>query len=185
MGTLTPLLVHWSLMADISSNIPVSRGVSLGLEVISNTTNDDRTDCPEHLQHLGRRRSQSHWYNLGAISRSIGDENAPWDAFQNLRGEEHALAVGEIEDEDEAVQGHKTTDGRPTVADCRGDGTSEEATDESADWASALKGRLPGGFDDVFATDRAQNAKVLGKLLRGDELSHQEDAVRFHDLIAC
>ena len=172
-------------MVDISINIPVSRGVLLGLEVISDTTNDDRTDCPEHLQHLGRRRSQSHWHDLGAIGRSIGDENAPWDAFQYLRGEEHALAVAEIEDEDEAVQGHKSANGRPAVADCRGDGTGEEATNESTNWASTLEGRLPGGFDDIFATDTALDAKVPGKLLRGDELSHQEDTVRFHDLIQC
>ena len=90
-------------MVSMGADQPVRRGVELGLVVVGDTANNDRPNGPEHLQHLRRRSSQSHWHDLGAVGGCIGDKNAPRDAFQDLGREKHALAVAEIENEDECV----------------------------------------------------------------------------------
>lgn len=107
--------------------------------MVCDTTDNDGTDSPEHLQHLSCWCSQPQWHDLGTVGRRVGNENAPWDAFQDLGHKEYRIAVGEIEDEDEAVQEHEAADGRPTITDPTGDGASNKDTNEGADRATALE----------------------------------------------
>jgi hypothetical protein len=120
--------------------LPVCRRVVPGLVVVSDTADDDRSDSPEHLQHLCCRCSQSHGHNLSAICGCVCDEDAPWDAFQDLRCEEDAIAFGEVEDEDEGVQEHEAANRCPPIADLRSDGAGDEDADEGAERSAALEG---------------------------------------------
>lgn len=130
-------------MESMGADEPVRCGIRLGLVMVSDTADNDGPNSPEHLQHLRRRSSQSHWHNLGTVGGCIGDENAPRDTFQDLGREKHALAVAEIEDEDEGVQEHETTHGCPSIANPTGNGTCDEHTDEGTDWSATLECRLP------------------------------------------
>lgn len=150
--------------------------------MVGNTTDNDRANSPEHLQHLGSRSSQSHGHNLGAVGGCVGDKDTPRDTLQDLRSEEHAVAVTKVEDENEAVQGHQAADGRPSIPDPTGNGTRDEDTDEGTDGTTALECRLPRSLDDIFVLDVALHTKVSGEAFGGDELSHQEDTVGFHNL---
>jgi hypothetical protein len=118
---------------------PVRGGVIPGLVVVSDTAYNDGPNSPEHLQHLRRWSSQSHWHDFGAVGGCIGDENAPRDAFQDLGREKHALAVAEIEDEDGGVQEHETANGGPSISNRTGNGTCDEDTDEGTDWSATLE----------------------------------------------
>lgn len=118
---------------------PVRLGVIVGLVVVSDTADNDRPNGPEHLYHLGRWSPQSHWHDFGTVGRRIGDENTPGDAFQDLSGEKHAIAVAEVEDENEGVQSHEATNGCPSISNRTGNGTGDEYTNESTDRSAALK----------------------------------------------
>ena len=111
--------------------------------MVGDTSDDDRTNTPEHLQHLRSWCSQPQWYNLRAVGWCVRNEDAPWNTLQDLGSKEHALAVAEVEDEDESVQCHETADGRPSVADPAGDWTRKETTDECTNRTRALESRLP------------------------------------------
>lgn len=176
------MLVQCSSMSSLGADEPVRRGVGLGLVVIGDATDNDRPNSPKHLQHLRRRSSQSQGHNFSAVGGCVGDKNAPWDTFQDLGREEHSLAVAEIEDEDEGIQEHETADGCPSVSNPTGDGTRDENADEGTDRSAALEGGLPRSFDDPFLTFLAVHAEILGELSCRDELSHQENTVRLHDL---
>ena len=126
-------------MVSMGADQPVRRGVELGLVVVGDTANNDRPNSPEHLQHLRGWSSQPHWHDFGTVGGSIGNENAPRDAFQDLGREKHALTVAEIEDEDKAVQGHETTNGCPPVTNPTGDGTCQEHTNEGTNRPATLK----------------------------------------------
>ena len=139
MGTLLQLLAGYYSAAYMDADEPIRRGVRLGLKVVGDTANNDRPDSPEHLQHLRRWSSQSHRHNLRTVGRCIGDENAPRDAFQDLRREEHALTVAEIEDEDEGVQGHETANGCPSISNFTGNGTCNKDTNEGTNWSATLE----------------------------------------------
>src|SRR6201996_9629932 len=82
MGTLGLLLAWCSSNGAAGPHEPVCRVGGFGLVVIGNATNNDRTNSPEHLQHLSGRSSQSQWHNLSTVGGSVGDENAPGDAFE-------------------------------------------------------------------------------------------------------
>lgn len=150
--------------------------------MISDATNDNRTNSPEHLQHLRRRSSQPQWHNLTAVGGSVGDEDTPGNAFEDLRQQQDAEGVAEVEDEDEAVQEHQAANGRPSVSDLASDGTCEEDTDQGTNWATTLECRLPRRCDEPFILSTVVNAIVPGEALGGDEVAHEEDAVRLHDL---
>ena len=151
--------------------------------MICDTTDNNGTDSPEHLQHLSCRSSESHGYDFSAVSGCVGDEDSPWDTLQNLSREEHALGVTEVEDEDECVEGHETSDGCPAVSNPGCDGSGDEDTDEGTYGSRTLERGLPGGDDDVFSwLGGAGDTEIFGELGGCDELTHQEDAVGFHDL---
>lgn len=119
--------------------VPVRTRVLLGVVVVSDTVDDDSTDSPEHLQHLGSRGSQLDWRNLTAVRRCVGNEDTPWNSLEQLGDEHDRERVGEVEDEDESVEKHETGDGRPTVSDAAGKGTSQANTDDSTKGTSHLK----------------------------------------------
>lgn len=151
--------------------------------MVGDTTNDDSTNRPKHLQHLRCWRSEPHRHDFRAVSRRIRNEDTPRNTLQNLRRQKHALRVAEVEDEDESVQGHQAADGSPSVSDCGCDGAGEEAADEGTNRTGALEGRLPGGDDDVFTWgDGGRDAEISRELSGGYELAHEEDAVGFHNL---
>jgi hypothetical protein len=108
--------------------VPVRTIVGVGLVIVCNTTNDDSTDGPEHLQHLGSGSSQLNRGDFTAVCRCICNEDSPWDALQNLGQEHDWKRLGEVEDEDEAVQEHETGDGRPPISDLAGERTSQHDT---------------------------------------------------------
>lgn len=126
-------------MAPMEVDEPVRGRVRLGLVVVSDTADYNRPNRPEHLQHLRRWSSQSHWHNFGAVGGCIGYKNPPRKAFQDLGRKKHPLAVAEIEDEDEAVQEHETANGCPSISNPTGNGTCHEYTDEGTDWPATLE----------------------------------------------
>ena len=151
--------------------------------MVGDTTHNNSTDSPEHLQHQRRWSSESHRHDLGTVCGCVGDEDTPRDTLQDLSGEEHALRVTEVEDENECVEGHETTNGCPAVSDPGCDGSSDEDTDEGTYGSRTLEGGLPGGDDDKLSRiGGTWDAKVFGELFGSNELAHQEDAVGFHDL---
>ena len=122
-----------------TEDLPVCRGVILRLVVVSDATNDDRSDSPEHLQHLCCWGSQSHGHDFGAICRCVGNKDAPWNTFEDLRGEKCSLVIAKVEDEDGSVQKHETADGCPPIPDPRGDRACKEDTDQGAERSTALE----------------------------------------------
>jgi hypothetical protein len=162
--------------------VPVRARSRLGAVVVRDTTNNYSTDSPEHLQHLRSWRSQLDRCNLTAVCWRIGDENAPWNTLEKLGDEHDGQRVGEVEDEDEAVQEHETGNGRPAVPDAAGQGTSQEYTHECTKRSSSLEGRLPAGLYDILFRYWAVDAEVFLECGQGDETAHDEDAVCLHDL---
>jgi hypothetical protein len=114
-------------------------------------TNDDTANRPEHLQHLGSRGSQFYRHDLAAVCRRVGNEDAPWQALENLGRENNWKRIGKVKREDEGVQAHEAGQGRVTVSDTAGEGASEEDADKRTELPRHLKRRLPLGLDDPFA----------------------------------
>lgn len=110
---------------------------------VGDATNDDATDSPEHLEHLGGRGSELDGDDLRAVRRGIGDEDTPWQTLEKLGDKHERKGVGKVEDEDETVQAHETDDGGPAVSDAAGERTSKEDSNEGAELSSHLKCRLP------------------------------------------
>jgi hypothetical protein len=73
------------------------------LVYVADGTNDDTANRPEHLQHLGSRGSQLYRYDLAAVCRRVGNEDAPWNALENLGREKNWHRFGKVKDEDEGV----------------------------------------------------------------------------------
>jgi hypothetical protein len=165
------------------ANKPVGDGVVDGLVVVGDTADDDGTDGPEHLQHLRGRGSQSHGHDFGTVGRGVGDENTPRDTLKNLGCEEHAAGGGKVEHQDEKVEAHESANGCPSVSDPAGNGTGDEDTNQGTDGTRTLERRLPRSLDNVSAgVGSGGHTEILGEPLGGDELSHQEDTVRLHNL---
>ena len=82
---------------------PVRRGIISRLVVVGDTADNDRSNSPEHLQHLRGWSSQSQGHNFSTVGGSVGDENSPRNTFHDLGSEKHALAVTKVEDEDGSV----------------------------------------------------------------------------------
>lgn len=150
--------------------------------MIGDTSDDDGTNSPEHLQHLSSRSSQLNWRNLTAVRGRVGDEDAPWDTLEELGDEHDGKRVGEVEDEDEGVQHHECGNSRPAISNAAGKGTSQADTDDCTYWSTHLESRLPAGYDDLLVVDRAVSTIGIGKRGKGDEVSHQENTVGFHNL---
>ena len=118
---------------------------------IGDGTNDDTANRPEHLQHLGSRGSQLYRYDLAAVCRRVGNEDAPWQALEKLGHENNWHRIGKVKREDEDVQEHEAGQGRVTVSDTAGEGASDEDADKRTELPRHLKRRLPLGHDDIFA----------------------------------
>ena len=150
--------------------------------VIGDTTHNDRPNGPEPLEHLRCRRSQPEGHDLAAVRWCICNKDTPGNALKNLGSKEDSICVCEVEDEDEAVQGHEATNSRPSVPNLAGDGPGEEDADEGTNWSSALKRGLPRRCDEKFVLSCIVFAVVLRELGEGNKISHQENAVSLHDL---
>ena len=161
---------------------PVCGVLVQAIVAIGDSTDDNGAKCPKHLEHLRGGGSEPKRHDFAAVGRCVGNEDAPWNALEDLRRKEDRVAIGEIEDEDEAVQGHETTNGCPSISDLAGYGTCEEDANESTDGTGTLKGRLPGGRDEVFAFFGIVGSVVVCKSGKGNEVTHQENAVCLHDL---
>ena len=117
--------------------------------MVSDATNNYTTNRPEHLQHLSRRGSQLYRYDLAAICRRVGNENAPGQALEKLSHEYNWKRSCEVKYKDEDVQEHEAGQGRVTVSDAAGQGASEKDADERTELPRHLKRRLPLGHDDI------------------------------------
>ena len=117
---------------------------------VGNGTNDDTANRPEHLQHLSSRGSQFYRYDLAAVCRRVGNEDAPWQALEKLGHENNWKRIGKVKHEDEDVQEHEAGQGRVTVSDTAGEGACEEDADKRTELPRNLKRRLPLGRDDHF-----------------------------------
>src|SRR5437868_3789654 len=97
--------------------------------MVGDAVHDNRTNGPEHLQHLGCRSSQLDGRDFTAVCWCVGNEDTPWDSLEKLRHEHDRERIGKVEDQDEAVQEHEAGDSRPAVSNTAGKGTSEADTD--------------------------------------------------------
>lgn len=164
--------------------IPVSTCVCPLVVVVSDTSDNDGSNGPEHLQHLGSGSSQLNGCNLTAVGRCVGNEDSPWKTLEKLGDEHDGERVGKVEDEDEGVQGHQSGNGRPAVSNAAGKGTSQTHADNGTKGTTHLEGRLPASHNDPLVVDRAVDTVLLGEGGEGNKVSHQEDTVRLHDLEA-
>jgi hypothetical protein len=150
--------------------------------MISDATDDNCANSPEHLQHLGGRSSELNWCNLTAVCRCVRNEDAPWNALKELGQEHDGKRVGEVEHKDESIQEHEASDGRPAVTNAAREGTSQTDTNDGTDWASHLKRRLPASHDDELALFLVVYTIFVGESGQSDEVTHEENTVGFHDL---
>ncbi|KAG9665291.1 putative sugar transporter, partial [Aureobasidium melanogenum] len=162
---------------------PVGPGLADWVVYVSDGTNDDTANSPEHLQHLGCGSSESERNNLRAVGRGVGDENAPWDTLKDLSCENDGHGVCEVEDEDEGVEEHETGQGCIAVTNTRGQRTGDEDTNESAELTRNLESGLPLCCNDHFVgvVVRRHSESFLESRKR-DEVTDEEDIVGFHDL---
>ena len=163
-------------------NVPVRIcGVDVGVAV-GDTTYNNGSDSPEHLQHLGGRSSQLDWGNLTAVGRRVRDEDTPRNALEKLRNKQNRERVAKVKHEDERVQQHETEDSRPAVTNSAGDRTSQHDTTNGTNWPTRLESGLPTSFDDESVAVVGWDTEVLLESRQGDETTHEEHAVRLHNL---
>ena len=148
---------------------------------VGDGANDDTADGPEHLQHLRRRCPQLDRHNLAAVCRCVGNEDSPGQTFENLGSKDYRKGFGEVEDENEDIQEHQTSQGGPAVPDATGQRASNKDTDECAKLAGHLECALPLRWDDMAVAWHVCAICVL-ELWKGDEVANEEDVVGFHDL---
>lgn len=139
------------LACNADEHVPVGLRAIHYMVYVADGTNDDTPNGPKHLQHLGGRGSQLDGYDLATICRRVGNEDTPWNALENLGDEKDFHGLGKVEDKDEGVKEHEADQGRVTVSDAAGEGTSDEDADESTELPRHLKRRLPLGDDDILA----------------------------------
>lgn len=163
-------------------NIPESSLLMKIIVAISHSTDDNRTNGPEHLKHLRSRSSKLERHDLGTVGRRVGDENTPGDTLKELSDEHDGQRVGKVEDEDEGVEEHESADGSPSVSDTAGDGAGDGDTDDGANGATDLKSRLPLCLDDIFALGVTPDTVSVGESGEGDEVTDEENTVSLHDL---
>ncbi len=72
------------LLVKADEHVLVGAGVIYTVVTVGHGTNDDTANRPEHLQHLGSRGSQLYRYDLAAVCRRVGNEDAPWQALEKL-----------------------------------------------------------------------------------------------------
>ena len=153
--------------------------------MVGYATNDHTANGPEHLQHLSAGGTQLNRYNLTAVGRGVGNEDTPWDTLQDLRGEHDFQRFGEVHDEDEGVQQHKTRECCPAVANATGERTSEEYSNQGTKLARHLQCLLPLGLDDPLSIGPHIGVKYTESLLeigQSYEVTHQEHVVGLHNL---
>lgn len=166
--------------------VPVSRFTLLVVVEVCNTSYNNGTKSPEHLQHLSRGSSQLNWSDLTAIRWCVGNEDSPWKTLQKLRYEENRKGVAEVEHEDETVQSHQANNSSPAVSESGSDGASDEDTHQCTKRSTRLECRLPTSIDNPFTLafigGLVPESIFLGKRGQGDEVAHEKDTVCLQDL---
>lgn len=152
------------------------------VEVVSNTTDDNSADSPEHLKHLSRRGSELERHDLGTVGGRVGDKHAPRNTLEELRDQDDGERVGEVEDEDEGIEKHEAENRGPSVSDSAGDGTGDNDTNDGTDGTDNLKGRLPLGLNDPLLVLVTVDTVSLGESGQGDEVADEEKTVSLHNL---
>jgi len=150
--------------------------------MISDGTNDDTSNSPEHLQHLGSRGSQLYRHDLTTVCWRVGNEDTPWQALEKLGHENNWKRFGEVKYENEGVQEHETSQGRVAVSDTAGEGTCDDDADKGTELSRHLKGRLPLSHDDVFLFLLVPYTVFCRERRQGDEIADEEDIVGLHNL---
>lgn len=176
------LLANLEIDDENRGNIPESSLLVKIIVAISHSTDDNRTNGPEHLKHLRSRSSKLERHDLGTVGGRIGDENTPGNTLKELSDEHDGQRVGKVEDEDEGVEEHETQDGSPSVSDTAGDGTGDGDTDDGANGATDLESRLPLCLDNIFALGVTPDTVSVGESGEGDEVTDEENTVSLHDL---
>ena len=120
-------------MTSVGANEPVCAGIGLGLVVVCDTADNDRTNSPEHLQHLRGWGSEAQRDDLAAVGWCVGDENTPRDSLQKLSSEENRERVGKVGDEDHGVEEHEAEQRRQAIANATGYWTGEEDAKEGSE----------------------------------------------------
>ena len=83
-------------------------------------TDDNATNGPEHLQHLGSRGTKLNRHDLTTVRWRVGNEDAPRYTLEKLRHENNWERLGEVKGEDEDIQEHEAGQGRVTVSNAAG-----------------------------------------------------------------
>lgn len=130
--------------------VPVRNIIGVLVVVESDTLNNDSSNSPEHLQHLGSWGSERNWHDLTAVCRRVGDEDSPWDTLEDLGGQHHWQRVGEVEHKDEAVEQHEVGDECPSVSNPAGQRTSKNDSNDGTNRTTHLERRLPRGLNNVL-----------------------------------
>ena len=150
--------------------------------MIGDAPYNDSANGPKHLQHLGSRSSQLDWCDLAAVCRCVGNEDTPWNTLEKLGCKHDWKRVAKVEYQDKQIQEHEAGNGRPTVSDTAGKGTSQADADNCTDWPTHLQRRLPASHDDILVLRDVKHTVFLGECRQGDEIAHQEDTIGLHDL---
>ena len=150
--------------------------------MVSYTVDDDGANGPEHLQHLGGGSSQLDGRNLTAVRGGVGNEDTPRNTLEKLRDEHDWQRRGKVEDQDEAVEEHEAGDGRPSISNSTGEGSSETDADDSTERTAHLERRLPAGYNDPFVVVGVVLTELPGEFGQSDEVTHEEHTIRLHDL---
>ena len=123
MGTLVSF-VSEGLACNGGEHVLIGHWVLVGTVMEGDGANDNTTNCPEHLQHLGSSGSQLDWYDLTAVCRRVGNEDTPWYALEKLGYENNWKRLGEVKREDEDVQEHEAGQGCVAVSNTAREGPS-------------------------------------------------------------
>jgi hypothetical protein len=139
MGTLHATVSKAFSYDQENCTLPVCGRCIQTVVVVSDTLDDDGSNSPEHLQHLGGGSSERNGYDLTAVRRGVGDKDTPWDTFEELRDQHDRERVGEVEHKDETVQKHEVGDECPSVTNSAGQRASDNDTNDGTNWTAHLK----------------------------------------------
>ena len=106
---------------------------------VSDCTDNDTANSPEHLKHLSGWSTQLDWDDLRAVCRSICNEDTPRKTLQELSSEDNGQGISVVEHEDEHVQGHQADESGPSVSHNSRKRSSKEHTDEGTELSRDLK----------------------------------------------
>lgn len=169
-------------MRHRTSHVPEGGRVKPRVITVCDCSNDDTANRPKHLQHLRSRGAQPQRDNLAAVCRRIGNEDTPWQTLQKLSYEDNWERIAKVEYEDEGIQEHEASQGRITVSNAAGEGTSEEDANQRTELARHLQRGLPFSLNDHLVGFAIVYAVPIRECRQADKIVDKEDIVRFHDL---